>query len=76
MLNVLVLTLPFMLRYFVWITKAASLADKVVEMKGMLIEELEAGIPESTNNQANTSTAGGSKYQQMLAKAKAEKEAK
>ena len=59
--------------------EAVDLANKVVDMKAMLIEELDTGIPTATSasETTNDSSAGaGSKYQQMLAKAKAEKEAK
>lgn len=47
-------------------------------MKAMLIEELDTGIPEATVDNGEVSLGGGgtSKYQQMLAKAKAEKAAK
>jgi len=49
------------------------LADKVVEMKGTLIEELDTGIPAATTVEEKVVAPSGSKYQQMLAKAKAEK---
>lgn len=66
--------------------EASQLADQLIEMRSMLMGELEAGIPDpgsepkrrqqasravSTSSSAMTST--GSKYQQMLAKAKAQK---
>lgn len=59
--------------------EAVDLANKLVDMKAMLIEELDTGIPLATSGSEtknDSAFAGGSKYQQMLAKAKAEKEAK
>jgi hypothetical protein len=59
--------------------EAVDLANKLVDMKAMLIEELDTGIPLATSGsetKSDSAFAGGSKYQQMLAKAKAEKEAK
>jgi len=67
---------------------ASELADKLAEMRGILMEELDAGIPDPNDTapapatqQAKASapsdgTSTVSKYQQMLAKAKAEKAAK
>jgi hypothetical protein len=64
---------------------ASALADKLVEMRAVLMEELDTGIPapepeaHATTQAATESVADGistvSKYQQMLAKAKAEKAA-
>jgi hypothetical protein len=59
--------------------EANELADQLVEMRSLLMEELEAGIPDPEPVLQQT-TAGGessaaSKYQQMLAKARAEKAA-
>jgi hypothetical protein len=62
---------------------ASELADALAEARGRLVEELDAGIPAagaaSTSNQPSTpseSASTTSKYQEMLAKARAEKEAK
>lgn len=42
----------------------------------MLIEELDTGIPSTTAKKNDSASGGGSsKYQEMLAKAKAEKNA-
>jgi hypothetical protein len=51
---------------------ASELADNIAEMRSLLVGELDGGIPEPTEQ----SSSGGSKYQELLAKAKAEKEAK
>jgi hypothetical protein len=60
--------------------EASDLADQLVEMRHILMNELEAGIPDPKPVAAATEGAadGGSvsKYQQMLAKARAEKAAK
>lgn len=59
--------------------EASELADGLMEMRGILMEELEAGIPDP---EPETTQGGGewadtastaSKYQQMLAKAKNDK---
>ena len=59
------------------VSKAATLADQVVEMKATLIEELESGIPEplSTTPASSKSMDTGSSYKKKLAKAKAAKAA-
>jgi hypothetical protein len=60
--------------------EASELADQIVEMRNILMEELEAGIPDPEPEavQAGGGSADGtvSKYQKMLAKAKAEKAGK
>lgn len=62
--------------------EANELADQLVEMKSLLMAELESGIPDSTpalqtaNTGGDSSTSStASKYQQMLTKARAEKAA-
>ena len=52
--------------------QALKLADQVHEMKGMLAKELSTGIPEPV---ATTSSGTTSRYQEMLAKARADKAA-
>lgn len=65
------------------------MADQLVEMRGLLLDELDSGIPESPVSQSTQETApepaasdpaaaqsSSSKYQKMLAKAKADKKAK
>jgi hypothetical protein len=67
--------------------QAASLADKLHEMKGLLVDELNSGIPqtnaqsesaasvkESPTDVVSSTGSATSKYQQMLARAKAEKQ--
>jgi hypothetical protein len=55
---------------------AESLADDINRMRAMLVEELESGIPEATSPTRPTRQDGtASKYQEMLARARAEKEA-
>jgi len=60
--------------------EAAELADSIAQMRSMLVDELQNGIP-GENDGASTkqtqsagSTASGSKYQDLLAKARANKE--
>jgi len=51
--------------------QASELADLVVGMRGMLLEELDSGIPVALNSEESASAS--STYQQMLAKARAKK---
>ncbi len=57
--------------------EASQLADGLMEMRGILMEELDAGIPDPEPAQGAQDSSGEnstiSKYQQMLAKAKTEK---
>jgi len=62
--------------------EASELADGLVAMRGILMEELDAGIPDaepatdssqSRDNDAAQESSASSRYQQMLAKARAEK---
>ena len=54
--------------------EAAELADGLMDMRAILMEELDAGIPDPEPESAQASTEGTmSTYQQMLAKARAEK---
>jgi hypothetical protein len=56
---------------------ASELADSIAEMRSMLVDELTTGIPEGEAGAPSEGEAGApSKYQQMLAKARADKEAK
>eukprot|EP00980_Cylindrotheca_fusiformis_P004119 scaffold894_cov153-Cylindrotheca_fusiformis.AAC.15 len=60
--------------------EASVLADGITEMRSILMQELEEGIPEPEPLQENVSSSGDagssvSKYQEMLAKAKAQKKA-
>jgi hypothetical protein len=58
---------------------ALELADDIAEMRAMLVNELDGGIPEDSSGSVTASAAPsdtGSKYQEMLAKARADKEAK
>jgi hypothetical protein len=50
--------------------EASDVADKIVEMRGVLMNELDSGIPAEKSEGGSSST---SKYQQMLAKTRAEK---
>lgn len=63
-------------------SEASELADQLAEMRGILMEELDSGIPDSDSEKQTIGTSVRSeqstestvsKYQQMLAKAKAEK---
>jgi hypothetical protein len=64
--------------------ETAELADAIADMRMLLVDELENGIPaanSSSSTTAATATAAAassstSKYQEMLAKARAEKESK
>jgi hypothetical protein len=59
--------------------EASSLADDIADMRVLLVDELDNGIPESNGENTempNTSEDSSSKYQQMLAKARADKTAK
>jgi len=62
--------------------EALELADELVDMRGILMEELEAGIPDpelaidssqAWDNAVGQESSASSRYQQMLAKARAEK---
>ena len=60
---------------------AEDLANDISQMRMMLVEELESGIPESSSAAAaaaksSSSPSTTSKYQEMLAKARAETEGK
>jgi hypothetical protein len=55
--------------------EASELADGIAEMRSLLVGELDTGIPEPTASEASTSPTSQS-YQELLAKARAEKEAK
>mmetsp|Transcript_7878 Transcript_7878/g.19669 ORF Transcript_7878/g.19669 Transcript_7878/m.19669 type:complete len:139 (-) Transcript_7878:134-550(-) len=69
--------------------EASQLADQLIEMRTMLMEELDAGIPEpgsgptrnkkqelvESSSSSPSPSSSVSKYQQMLAKAKAQKAA-
>jgi len=55
--------------------EAAALAADLSDMRMMLVDELETGIPSSSaSSDSTTFSSTQSKYQEMLAKAKAEKE--
>jgi len=59
--------------------EASELADGIAEMRAIMMEELANGIPEpvgATTSGSNDSSSTVSMYQEMLAKAKAEKESK
>jgi hypothetical protein len=59
--------------------QASDLSELVSEMRAILMEELESGIPEQTlsvaspDSSENESASTVSSYQQMLAKARAKK---
>lgn len=57
--------------------EATEVADGIAEMRAIMMEELETGVPESTTGPAPAVVAAPeqtiSRYQQMLAEAKAEK---
>jgi hypothetical protein len=61
--------------------QASDLSELVSEMRVILMEELESGIPEDTisvtspDSASNESSSTVSTYQQMLAKARAKKNA-
>ena len=58
---------------------ASRVANKIEEMRSLLMEELDAGIPDAKAStvpaaaESSPSSSAGSKYQQMLAKARAAK---
>lgn len=68
--------------------QANSLADQLVEMRNVLMDELDSGIPESPVSPSpqevapepaapeKSAASSSSNYQKMLAKAKAAKQAK
>merc|ERR1712232_685970 len=61
--------------------ETTELADELVDMKSILMEELDSGIPhhkpgdtsQAWDNAIGQESAAASRYQQMLAKARAEK---
>lgn len=55
---------------------ASELADGIAHMRSLLVEELDTGIPDDPSSATKSTSDTGNKYQEMLAKAKAEKEAK
>jgi hypothetical protein len=56
--------------------EATKLADQLVDMRNLLMQELEAGIPDPDPVDASVSDdSSASRYQEMLAKARAEKAA-
>ena len=63
---------------------AEDLANDISRMRMMLVEELESGIPESSfssssdvgSSSSSSSSSASTKYQEMLAKARADKEGK
>jgi hypothetical protein len=56
---------------------ASELADGIAEMRALLVGELDTGIPEPEGQPgAASATPTSQKYQELLAKARAQKEAK
>jgi hypothetical protein len=55
--------------------EASELADGIAEMRSLLVGELDTGIPERTSSEASATPTSQS-YQELLAKARAEKDAK
>eukprot|EP00532_Pseudo-nitzschia_australis_P012229 CAMPEP_0168211258 /NCGR_PEP_ID=MMETSP0140_2-20121125/3615_1 /TAXON_ID=44445 /ORGANISM="Pseudo-nitzschia australis, Strain 10249 10 AB" /LENGTH=668 /DNA_ID=CAMNT_0008137929 /DNA_START=260 /DNA_END=2266 /DNA_ORIENTATION=+ len=65
----------FGLRSDLTAAEATELADQLVDMRGILMQELESDIPGPKPAEESSQASGGtsSKYEQMLAKARAEK---
>jgi hypothetical protein len=55
--------------------EASELADGIAEMRSLLVGELDTGIPEPTSSEASATPTSQS-YQELLARARAEKDAK
>ena len=71
---------PLGLRSDLTSDEAEELESQLMEMRGILMSELDAGIPATESEayhseQTSSGSSAGSNYQQMLAKAKAEKAA-